>query len=90
MTRIEKHLKSLEAERRNARVTAELWQEWRNHPMTKVFFLSLDIEHTQHFMRRGDTGGSLYWMGHHMGRAEMLQEIIEYEPHEITDEDINR
>ena len=86
MTRIEKHLKNLEAERRSARVTPELWQEWRSHPMTKVFFLSLDIHHIKHLMISASGNDTPYWMGHEKGRTEAIAEAINYEPHEITDE----
>ena len=74
MTRIDKYLKKLEGQRRSKPVTREMWQNWLAHPMTEIFFLSLDIRLLQETMFEND-----------LVRCGTLAEIIDYEPHEITE-----
>ena len=85
MTRIDKYLKKLEGQRRSKPVTREMWQNWLAHPVTEIFFLSLDIRHAQ-LLTTKPASEDLFWMGHHDGLVGMAGEIINYEPHELTDE----
>ena len=87
MTRIDKYLKKLEGQRRSKPVTREMWQNWLVHPMTEIFFLSLDIRLLK--LKRGDvhSGPSASEQAAYgNGETQMLEQIIDYEPHELTDE----
>ena len=84
MSRIQKHLKKLEAQRRSKPVTQEMWQHWLAHPMTEIFFLSLDAEHAK-MLTDKRLSIEPFWTGHHEGRIDMIEEIINYEPHDIAD-----
>ena len=83
MTRIDKHLKKLEAERRDKPVTAEMWAHWRAHPMTEIFFLDHDIQHAK--LLTNKSSDSEYYVGFTQGRIDQAAETIDYEPHEITE-----
>ena len=86
MTRIQKHLKKLESQRRSTPVTREMWLNWLAHPMTEIFFLSLDIRHIE-LLTNPPANTDQFWMGYQEGQIKMAEQIIGFEPHDIAEDE---
>ena len=80
MTQIDRLLKELQSKRRSKPVTPEQFNEWKQHPMTQIFFLDINIDHIETLL-----SGQRINPDHTYGRRKAFEHVINYEPFELTD-----
>lgn len=89
MSRLDSYLHQLQEQRRSRSVTQELFEEWKQDPMTQIFFLDLDIKLIEQMRISSDSGAMTGTMdsnyaAYNNGQSDSMKEMLDYEPHELA------